>query len=94
MWSFFIFMKGGIMDKHKLNIKELTADEYYSLHDVSQELNVSKRDVMNYVRDIGMSVRLVFSKYTVFTKTQFRELKNHFKKGVMYDVTDSNKVEC
>jgi len=51
-------------------VRDLTHGEFYSLQDVSVALNVSKRTIMNHVRDMQMTTIMLFHKYTVFTRGQ------------------------
>lgn len=61
--------------KHKAKVRDLTNGEFFSLQDASEELKIPKNEVYNAAKAAGMDLGLLFSKYTVFTANQVRELK-------------------
>ena len=63
------------MKNHDSSVRSITGGDFLSLHEASQDLNVDKRIIMNTVREMKMSVGLLFGKYTVFTKEQIVKLQ-------------------
>ncbi len=65
-------------NKEKSTIKELTKGKCYSLHDASEELGITKREIMEAVRAHGMTIKILFSKFTVLTHSQVSTIAEEF----------------
>jgi hypothetical protein len=60
--------------KRKIKIKELTGGSSYSLQDASEATGFPKNEIYDEAKAIGMTLGLLFGRYTVFTKAQVDEL--------------------
>ena len=67
------------MEKNKQNVSTLTDGRHLSLHDLSEEIGIDKKDIIMYVKNTTMTVDMLFTKYTVFSREQANQIKSYFK---------------